>query len=182
MLNVITTPVGIDIPVKKFQEKLHRDLIALWEIDTATYECYGRCYRNRKDQGYVAEVYTGSNEYKDVLWNDNLNAISFFGLRNAIKNDISQKAEVHLVFFVNLANLKPSLPNRADEEVRLDVLNVVQKFNFGFAYTDLELGIENVLREYPGSYRDTRLKNIDMHPIHCFRLNFQLTYNKNNCY
>lgn len=188
MLTVVANPVGIDVPVRKLQEKLHRELMVKWGLDpndsvqNALYECYGRCYRNRKQNGYVAELYNGDNQYKDVYWNDELNAISFFGIGSSVKNGILEKADVHLLFFVNLAKLKPSLTNRADEEVRLNVLNTVEKFNFGFTYTGLDLGIENVLREYPGSYRDTRLRNIDMHPVHCFRLNFSLSYNKNNCF
>lgn len=188
MLTVITNPVGIDVQIRKMQEKIHDALMVLWDLDPLVsaenilYECYGRCYRNKKGNGYTAELYNGSNEYKDIYWNDNLNAISFFGIGNSVKHGISEKADVHLVFFVNLAKLKPSLTNRADEEVRLDVLNTVGKFSYGFTYTGLELGIENVLREYPGSIRDERLKHVDMHPVHCFRLNFSLIYNKNNCF
>lgn len=186
MLTVINTPVGIDVPIRKLQEKLHRELMVKWNLDplvsteNALYESYGRVYRNRKANGYVAEIFTSSNEYKDVYWNDNLYAISFFGTGTTVK--AGEKAEVHLVFFVNLAKLKPTLTNRADEEVRLDVLNIIQKFKFGFTYNGLDLGIENVLREYPGSYREERLRNVDMHPVHCFRLNFSLIYNKNNCF
>lgn len=188
MLTVIDAPVGVDIPIRKLQEKLHRELMVKWGLDpndsiqNALYECYGRVYRNRKENGYVAELYNGSNEYKDVYWNDNLNAISFFGLGSSVKHNLQEKVDVHLVFFVNLAKLKPTLTNRADEEVRIDVLEVIGKFNFGFTYTGFDLGIENVLREYPGTYRDQRLKNVDMHPVHCFRLNLSLTYNKNNCF
>lgn len=185
MLTVVANPVGIDIPVKKLQEKIHRELMVKWGLDpndsiqNARYECYGRCYRNRKQTGYVAEVYIGNSNYKDVYWNDELNAISFFGIGSSVRNKINDQTDVHLIFFVNLEKLKPSLTNRADEEVRLDVLNTIGKFNFGFTYTGFELGIENVLREYPGSYRSERLKYVDMHPVHCFRLNFTLTYNIN---
>lgn len=188
MLTIITDPVGIDVPIRKLQEKLHRELMVKWGLDPLVaeenilYKSYPRCYRNRKGNGYVAEVYTSSSQYSEVYWDDNLNALSFFGIGNSVKNGMAEKAEVHLVFFVNLAKLKPLLTNRADEEVRLDVLNTVQKFNFGFTYNGLDLGIENVLREYPGSYRDERLRNVDMHPVHCFRLNFSLIYNKNNCF
>lgn len=188
MLNVIASPVGIDVPIRKMQEKLHKALMAKWNLDTTVpaenklYECYGRCYRNKKAKGYVAEVFKGGKDYADVYWDDKLNAISFFGIGQTIEHKISEKVNVHLVFFVDLKKLKPALVNRADEEVRLDVLEVVQTFGFGFTYTSLDLGIENVLKEYPGSYRDERLANVDMHPIHCFRLNFALTYTKNNCF
>lgn len=185
MLNVVSYsggPKGIDVPIRKFQEKLHGLLLTAWGIETALYQSYARCYRNKKGTGYVAEVYTGSNEYKEVYWNDSFNAISFFGIGNTISHEKIETVDVHLVFFVNLEKLKPALTNRGDEEVRLDVLNAVQTNNFGFRYTGVELGIENVLKEYPGSYRDGRLNAVDMHPVHCFRLNFSLTYNKNICF
>jgi len=190
MLSVIASPVGIDVPIRKLQEKLHSSLMTKWGLNPATpaenilYECYGRCYRNRRANGYIAEVYTSQNQYKEVYWNDALYAISFFGIGNSVKHKISEQADVHLVFFVNLAKIKPVLnfPNRADEEVRLDILNTINTFNFGFKYTGLDLSIENVLREYPGSVREEGLKNVDMHPVHCFRLNFTLIYNKNNCF
>jgi len=188
MLTVINSPVGIDVPIRKMQEYLHKALMAKWGLnpaitaENAKYESYGRCYRNKKANGYAAEIFTGGNNYKDVYWNDGLNAISFFGVGQKVDHKISESAEVHLVFFVDLKKLKPALVHRADEEVRLDVLNAVQTFGFGFTYKSLETGIENVLREYPGSYRDERLKHVDMHPVHCFRLNFSLIYKKNICY
>lgn len=188
MLTVIANPVGIDVPIRKMQEYLHTRLMTSWGLDPEDaddlkiYECYGRCYRNKKDNSYIAEVYTGSNQYKEVYWNDSLNAISFFGTSTSVRHDKAESTEVHIVFFVNLAKLKPSLTNRADEEVRIDVLNAIGTHRFGFRYTGYETGIENVLREYPGSRRDDRLKAADMHPIHCFRLNFTLNYNNNNCF
>ena len=188
MLIVKSKPVGIDIPIRKLQEFLHSRLMGLWGLDPDTdsenklYESYGRCYRNKKDNGFIAEVYTGANQYKEVYWNDKLRAISFFGTSNSIVHDKAEKTDVHLVFFVNLAKLKPSIAHRADEEVRLDVLKSIGSFKYGFRFTGVDLGLENVLKEYPGSRRDDRLKAVDMHPVHCFRINFSLIYNKNNCF
>lgn len=189
MLNVVSSPVGVDVPIRKFQEKIHPLIMAKWGLDplvsaeNALYQSYGRAYKNRKDSGYVAEVFTSGTEYKDVYWDDTLNAISFFGIGQQITHAIKETVDVHLVFFVDLAKVKPAITNkRADEEVRLDLLNIIQTNNFGFRLTGMELGIENVLKEYPGTRRDERLKYVDMHPVHCFRLNFSLTYDKNICY
>lgn len=188
MLTVIDNPNGIDVPIRKLQEKLYSSLMEAWGLDpenpeqNALYECYPRCYRNKKDNGYVAEIYKGANEYRDAYWDDKLNAISFFGISNNIKHDVGEKAEVHLVFFVNLSKLKPALSTRGDEEVRLDVLNIVQAEYYGFTFKGVDLWIENVLKEYQGSIRDKRLADVDMHPIHCFRINFLLIYDSNNCY
>jgi hypothetical protein len=186
MLIAKTNPVGIDAKVQEFQARLHTALLNVWGIDSEAYHCHERCYRNRKTEGYVAEVYTTDNEYKEVYWNDELTAISFFGLNNVpIRHDTVEQAKVHLVFFVNLAKLKPSVTHRADEEVRRDVLNIIGRSISGFVYESLELGIENVLKEYAASWRTAgkfaNLDAVDMHPIHCFRLNFSINYDKNYC-
>lgn len=179
MLTVKTNPVGIDFYIQKLQTYLHTQLLNKWGIDTSIYQCYGRAYRNKKDTGYIAEIFAGSNEYKEAYWNDAMAAISFFGISNNIKQGVGSEADVHLVFFVNIKTLKPTITNRADEEVRHDVESMIGQTLFGFNLESTDLWLENVLREYPGSYRDQRLKAVDMHPVHCFRLNLKLLYNPN---
>jgi hypothetical protein len=179
MLNLKTNPVGIDWYVQQLQKKLHTALLAKWEITDSKYECYGRCYRNKKDNGYVAEVYTSGNDYKEVYWNDTLAAISFFGISNNVKRGIKSEADVHLVFFLDLSKAKPGITHRGDEEVRQDVINIIGNTSFGFNHLSTELWLENVLREYAGSYRDQRLRAVDMHPVHCFRINLKLLFDQN---
>lgn len=183
MLVTKTNPDGIDYPLQQLQTVLHDTLITTWGIDTATYKCYGRCYRNRIDGGYIAENYEGSNEYREVYWDDTLKALSFFGTSGRTLFNGKEFTDVHLIFFVNLAALKPSVTHRADEEVRKDVIDVLKVSTYGFTYTGFEMYIENVLKEYPGSRRDNRLMYVDMHPTHCFRANLKLIYdiNSNNC-
>lgn len=179
MLITKTSPIGIDYVIQKLQTYLHGQLLTTWGIDSADYESYGRCYRNKKDNGYVAEVFNGS-DYKEVYWQDGLKAISFFGLSEKVRVQVGEKANVHLVFFVDLSKLKPLITHRADEEVRADVTNLVEMH--GFELQSIDMWLENVLKEYPGSYRDERLKFVDMHPIHCFRLNLLINYQINkNC-
>jgi hypothetical protein len=180
MLITKTNPVGIDAVIQSIQTDMHAYLSKWTDIDISAYECNGRCYRNKKDEGYIAEVYTSGNEYKEVYWNDNLAAISFFGVSSQETHDKGEKVNVHLVFFVNLQKLKPLIAHRADEEVRKDVQNYFLTLYPG-VYKSTELWLENVLSEYAGSYRDDRLKAVDMHPVHCFRLNLEITYNKNIC-
>ena len=180
MLYAKTSPIGIDFRIQKLQAFLHSELLTAWGLETAKYESYGRCYRNKKDAGYVAEVYTGSDQYKEVYWQDGLSAISFFGVSDKIMSKLGETANVHLVFFVDISKLKPTITHRADEEVRADVMSRVEMF--GFSLVSVDLWIENVLKEYAGSYRDERLKAVDMHPIHCFRLNLKINYQvSKNC-
>lgn len=187
MLITRSNPQSIDYSIAQLQKHLHDELMGLWGLDTedpeqgALYRCYDRCNRNKREGGYVAEIYLGANEYEEVYWHDDINAISFFGTGAKEEHAANESTQVHLVFFVNLAKLKPGITHRADAEVRKDVQNVVSGGWYGFTHTSTEIWLENVLREYPGSYRDQRLKAVDMHPVHCFRLNFEVAYNKNIC-
>ena len=92
---------------------------------------------------------------------------------------------VHLIFFADVKKLKanadPAIAHRADAEVRKDVQLLAEKGMFGFRYISTELWLENVLKEYQGSYKSEQLVKVDMHPVHCFRLNFELHYNKDLC-
>ena len=173
------SPAGIDAAITKIQRALHSQLSVLWGN---AYKCYGRCYRNRNDNGYIAENYEGDGEYKEVYLDDTAPAISFFGVSsNVDTSGVMNVADIHLVFFVNLSKVKPTQSHRADEEVRIDVLKALGSFLFGASVTGVELWLENVLREYPGSRRDERLKAADMHPWHCFRVNMQVSYKNAAC-
>jgi len=187
MLSVKVNPVGIDYYIQKLQTKLHTVLIAQWNLaDSTKYEAYGRCNRNKTDDGYIAEVFkSNGNEYQEIFWNDTLTALSFFGISNNIKRNVNSEADVHFVMFANLNTLALTdrdgtlITHRADEELRQMVTDVIGKNSFGFSVQSIDLWVENVLREYPGSRRDERLKYVDMHPVHCFRINLKLVYNLN---
>lgn len=180
MLIAKIKPVGIDWYIQKIQTRLHDGLVAIWN-NAADFECYGRAYRNKTDDGYKAEVFNSPkkpNQYIDVYWDNILSAISFFGVGET-KLEIMAVADIHLVMFVNLEKIKGSITHRADEEIHQDVLSVLGPNIHGFKPTSVITGIENVLREYNGSIRDEQLKFIDMHPIHCFRISGKLTYDIN---
>ncbi len=188
MLITRTAPLGIDWYIQQLQTKIHNTLIGAtkWNLaDPDAYKAYGRCYRNKTADGYVAQNYEASGEYREVYFDDTLTAISFFGVSGTIQAGIMNEADVHLVFFVNLNKLAlknstgATITHRADEEVRNTVFSVIGKSCHGFQTQSVELWLENVLKEYPGSRRDNRLKFVDMHPVHCFRINFKLSYNPN---
>lgn len=199
MLNLKTNPTSIDYDIQNVQTALHAALMTAWSFDplvaadNAKYQCYGRCYKNRKNNGSIAEVFigdstTGANDYKEVYWNDELSAISFFGISDKVDIANENKTEVHLVFFVDLEKLAlkdftaGAIKHRADEEIHNQVQMIIGKSIQGLQITSIETGLANVLRDYPGSYRDERLKVVDMHPRHCFRFNFIMEFDINsNC-
>lgn len=190
MLITKTNPVGLDLQIQKLQQSMHTVLIGSDGFnlsDPAKYKSYGRCYRNKKGTGYVAENYEGAGEYSELYWDDSLTAVSFFGLSGQIRNDKTglSSADVHFVMFADLDKLAlkdkdgNAIAHRADAELRWLVIDAIGKFSYGFTYDSTELWIENVLKEYPGSYRDDRLKAVDMHPVHCFRVNLKIIFDEN---
>lgn len=178
MLITKTNPTGVDYHVQQLQTALHTGLLAAWGIASDQYKAYGRCYRNKTADGYVAENYEGSGEYREIYWDDSLSAISFFGITGQSRAAMGTGSEVdvHFVMFANLAKIYPAIAHRADEELRAQVQSLIGANGNGFSYQGTEMWLENVLREYSGSRRDDRLKAVDMHPVHCFRINLKLNY------
>lgn len=182
MLNVINNPVGIDVSIRQMQEYIHRMLLDKWGADIMEkYQSYPRCYRNIKGETYIAEVFVKNKEYKEVYWNDTLNAISFFGIGETFDHRKPDQVSCHLIYFVNLAKIKPEILHRADEETRLDIVKIIADGWFGFKFESCVLLLPNVLKEYAGTFNNL-LGTVDIHPLHCFRLNFTVTYDINNCF
>lgn len=190
MLRVKTNPVGIDVYIQNLQTRIHNDLKTEFGFtgDAIEYECNGRCYRNKTTDGYKAEVYKSGNEYEDVAWIDTKTVLSFFGQGNTVKRGIKAEADVHFIMFANLQKLALKdkqnnvITHRADEELRQLVSGIVGRFSDGFTLLSVETGIETVMREYPGSWNKNNLQYVDMHPVHCFRLNLKLLFDPNkNC-
>lgn len=173
------TPCGIDISIQEFQNKLHTGLVTAWSLDSVSekeYLCYDRCYRNQTKNGFIPEVYNGRNEYKQVLFNDKVKVLSFFGIGNSSEyNQFEQlnTTDVHLIFFVNLKAIKGGT-GRLDEEVRQDVQSICNREANGLILTSIEIGIDNILSEYSGA--SDLMKYRDLNPYHAFRFNFSLTY------
>lgn len=182
MLNTITNPVGADFNIGKLQAMLYARLSALWP-NTIVWDSYARVYRNKSvSDGWVAEAYLSNGDYKEVYYDDTVDVVSFFGLGTTQNIGLLNSVDVHLVFFVDLSKLKPSLTHRSDSEVISDVLNVIGASAHGFTPVSVETGLQNVLKEYPGSRRDDRLKHVDMQPRLAFRINFELKYSNTNKY
>lgn len=173
-------PTGVDFHIQRLQTQLYWALVgAAIRLDPDDYKAYGRCYRNKTENGYIAENYEGGNEYKEVYWDDALSVISFFGMGSISRVSIMNQADIHFVVFADLKKLYPGITHRADEELRGLVQSLIGKYGNGFEFVSTETGLENVLREYPGSRRDDRLKFVDTHPVHCFRINLKLNYKAN---
>lgn len=125
---------------------------------------------NQRDSAYVPEVYTGNGNYSDVFFNDKKSVSSFFLVGNTVKYDCGKPtAEVGLIFCMSLQKLYP-IADRADETAHNDIVGYVNT-RFG-TLLSVEYTIDKVFKEFKRS----PIKFRDMHPLHCFRLNFELMY------
>lgn len=184
MVVTIDNPKGLDFMISRLQLWLQNAIFPQWGLDAeiedqnAQYMFYPRIYRNQvQGHGYIAELYTGNKEYREVYWNDNLTGLSWFGTGARDKwEGGEQVADVHLVTFANIQKLYGD-SHRFDNEIRMAFQRLFQTPIFGFTLVSTETGLQNVLREYPGSRRDDRLAAVDMGFIHAFRLNLQLKFN-----
>ncbi len=183
MGNVIKTPItGIDIPIQKYQTVLYNALLAKWPISGNTFNMYGRAYRNQTPDGYTPEIYKGNDEYADSYFDDTLYGSAFWGVGESTKVSLSGDitANVFVIFMVDLSKIKPAA-TRNDEEARIDVERIAMARNNGFFLTGIITGIDQVFKDYSGYKAVKGIKFRDMQPWHCFRLNFQVTYNIYDC-
>ncbi len=178
-LNLRTNPAGMDWYIQQLQKKLFNNL------PNSSYNSYGRAYRNKVDGGYIAEVYAGDNRYTEVYLDNAVALTSWFGVSGPVKTGKQSEVDIHIVFFANLATLALKdykgnlITHRADGELHQQVLDLIGMSSFGISPVSIETGVDNALREYPGSRRDDRLKAADMHPYHCFRINTTLIFDPN---
>lgn len=182
MLYTKTHPVGIDTLIQRKQIELYEGLLAKWNLTSDDYLSIGRCYRNQADEGYIPEGYIGEGEYQSLFVNDGYAVTTFFGTEKIeVVNSVTLQGQMHLIATIDLSKVYQNLSWRADEEVRQDVYEIL-KNDPELKLTEIITGVENVYREYT-AWRD-KYKGInyrDMHPLHCFRLNFNITYFNNNC-
>lgn len=196
-------PVSIDFDIQELiQKPMYNKLLGLWSLDDTQYNCFGRAYRNKTDDGYIPEFYNpdvnntnsdyiGSNGVNagGLFFEDSIAAVSFFGLLDPIKSSHSQPgatdtAKVELLFFVNLSKitaggipLNKQLGQRLDEICLNDVWNWLRRRG-GSTVECIERyrDVDKVLERYSGSLkRDTLMK--DMQPYFCFKIIFELKYN-----
>lgn len=192
MVALKDNPIGIDRPIQQLQQYLHDYLLGAWDLTEDKVAVYGRAYRNQtKDGGYVPEVFTGNpnypagkNEYRDAYHNDKYAVVTFFTPATDIDVSFSEgrnTVDISLIVSVNLSQL-PTVNHRGDEEARQTVARFLYDGQLGFILTGIQTGIDNVYSEYSG-YREARsIMHRDMHPLHCFRMDMTLTYDKSNCF
>lgn len=173
MLYVKQNPIGVDIPIQKLQERLFGGLCKAWGLSDSEYNSFGRVYRNQRDGGYIPETYMGGKEYSETFLDDRVPVTSFFAVGDTVNADNGgMTVNAAVIFCVDLAQIKPDIKHRADEETHFDVF---ERCNFFVQSADaIVTGVDNVFREFTA----LRTKFRDMHPYHCFRINLTVAYRK----
>ncbi len=169
-------PVGIDCTISRIQQLIWTNIS--WNKDPFSindYESYQRAYKNeiessRTKSTQMWEVFTGGSsgkEYREVLFDDNFLATSFFITSDNVTNvDGLEKFDLSIIFQIKTASLYPSITHRADEEAHREVIDIIKNSQWRRNYTQLTKGIRNVYREI--GYGANEFE--DMEPCHVFRI------------
>lgn len=175
----VTGAIGLELRIQTVQKWLYNQLIDAWGLTSATYNAYGMCYKNRRENGYIPEVFVSGNDYKEVGLNDKVYVQSFWGISDSTSySGLTATTDVHVIHFVNLSKLSgiSSLSHRGALEARTEVFKKLKKAHSGFEYTGEILGVDNVLSEYGGLVTTDFYAKADMHPWHIFRHNLTCDY------
>ena len=173
-------PVGIDTVINNINNLVFKELdwLSANEIPV-NYTAHHRALKNPRNGGIVPEVYeidtnTRSGEYVESLYDDSLDASSFFYVEDTqtpIDNGLLFNTTVSMVFQVNLDKVADNIKHRGDSEIHRVVINAINKGIYGNV-SGLVTGIQNVYSEFDQS----QIEFTDMHPFHCFRVDIDISY------
>ena len=171
-----TTPIGIDVPIQKCQNRLADSSTGLsW----ASADIYGRLYLNKnKDKEITAEAHKSGSEYRDIFVNDKLAGVIGFVVdtnRDSMKG--TQKCNVTLVCSVKLDKIYLNATERKDEEALQEVLRILHSIG-GWTIKDMIAGnIDDVF-----TFMSTKKITFrDMQPYANFSIKCSVNYNNNIC-
>ena len=171
--------VGVDKAISNFQDYLY-SRVKIDGVAVADWESYDRVYKTPYKGGLIPEFFTGGVDYKEVFYNDNFSLTSFFVADDDVDTDEGDAIQdVSLIVQANIDTLYPNIAHRADEELRNLFMSLSQSYYNAdvFAFDSVEMGIDNVYREFVKN--DIRLE--DMSKKHVFRLNFTVKYTPKCC-
>lgn len=164
-------PVGIDRIIDSIQVVLYNKLG--WDTGTV-YEANHRAYKNETEKGIIPEVYDGKKEYREIYFNDKVDANSFFLVDDTRTGDKLYSVIVSIIFQIKLDKIFPNIVHRADEKAHKQVLDVLERTTL-VKINSLQTGIANV---YSGLLVD-QSKFDNMQPFHVFKVDIDVNYE--NC-
>jgi len=178
-------PVGIDTVINNINDLVFSELEWVSSGDNpVNYTAYHRALKNPVNNGLVPEVYnleegTVFGEYTQVLYDDTLDASSFFYVddnQSTIDNGRMFNTTLSMVFQVDLSAVASGINHRGDSEIHRVVVNAINKGIYG-KVSGITSGIENVYSEFDQS----QMEFTDMHPFHCFRVDIDVNYEFDCC-
>tara|TARA_R110002050_G_scaffold1870_1_gene11816 strand:+ start:20 stop:682 length:663 start_codon:yes stop_codon:yes gene_type:complete len=178
-------PVGIDAVINNINDLVFSELEWVSSGDNPIdYTAYHRALKNPVNNGLVPEVYnleegTVFGEYTQVLYDDTLDASSFFYTSDSIDtidNGRMFNTTLSMVFQVDLSKVADNIKHRGDSEIHRVVVNAINKGIYG-KVSSVVLGIPNVYSEFDQS----QIEFTDMHPFHCFRVDIDVNYEFGCC-
>lgn len=168
MNNLKENPVGLDVIIDKVQKKVY-DLKNKWGAELTGYP---RCYILQKENSKTIEHYLGFNEYSGSLIHREEN--KFFFLTGERVDKVSNNyytTSFELYFMLNIEDIYPDISHRADEEVRVDVLNVLDTIP-SINVTSVESNVDKVFARFNNrisqNYEYDSYDNL--HPYHYFKV------------
>ncbi len=163
------TTIGLDSVIDRIQRKVYK-LNEKWGVELTGYP---RCYILQKEKGIkVIEAYLGNGDYSGSLIYAEGN--KFFFLSGESIENVSEnyfRTTIELYFMLNIEDVYPNISHRADEEVRVDVINVLNTIQ-GITILKLESSSDKVFarfnnrisQSFEHEYTD------DMQPYHYFKV------------
>lgn len=179
------SPVGIDTVINNVNDLVFTELDWLSTNDNpVNYTAYHRALKNPRNGGLVPEVYeidtaNRTGEYTEALYDDRLDASSFFYVEDSIStidNGRMFNTTLSMVFQVDLSAVASGIDHRGDSEIHRVVVNAINKGIYG-KVSGITTGIENVYSEFDQS----QIEFTDMHPFHCFRVDIDVNYEFDCC-
>lgn len=163
------TTIGLDSVIDRIQRKVY-ELSDKWSVELTGYP---RCYILQKEKGVkVIEAYLGNGEYSGSLIYAEGNKFFFLSGESieSVSNDYF-RTTIELYFMLNIEEVYPNITHRADEEVRVDVINVLNTIS-GIRVLKIESNSDKVFarfnnrisQSFEHEYTD------DMHPYHYFKV------------
>jgi len=172
-----SNPVGEDGPIDTIQRALFTGLVTngTW----TKYQSYHRAYKNETSEGIRPQVFqsitqgNNQNEYIDVFMDDGFNATSFFLIPDNIPViDDMHKANISIIFQIDLSKIYPTAPHRFDAEMHNEIETILKNLDGSFDFIDTHTSLDDV---YEGL--DTSKVNWDdMQKFHVVRFEIEAKY------
>lgn len=172
MNNLKVNPVGLDAIIDVIQKKVYT-LQAEWGIEL---DGYHRCYILYKQEGQTVEAFLGDNEYSNALSFAEGNKFFFVAPNDIEYVSFNQyETDIELYFILDVVECKPSILHRADEEVRQDVIKILERIP--------QIKVNRIIWQVDRVFNRFRNKQsrsydydimVDIHPKHAFKIELKV--------